>query len=81
MKFPGDEHVGLVGTTYLVDVGQDTGLSLGPAVYGAITGKRGGFFTFGGEAAWRTKLVGPLATELGLYVGGGGGAARRRAAA
>jgi hypothetical protein len=73
VKFPGDEHVGLVGTTYLVDVGQDTGLSLGPAVYGAITGKRGGFFTFGGEAAWRTRLVGPLATELGLYVGGGGG--------
>ena len=74
-KFPGDEHVGLVGTTYLVDVGPDTGISLGPAVYGAITGRRGGFFTFGGEAAWRTKLVGPLATELGLYVGGGGGAA------
>ncbi len=73
VKFPGDEHVGLVGTTYLVDVGQDTGLSLGPAVYGAITGKRGGFFTFGGEAAWRTKLIGPLATELGFYAGGGGG--------
>ncbi|MEO7115502.1 MAG: hypothetical protein ABIZ18_06560, partial [Caldimonas sp.] len=73
VKFPGDEHIGLVGTTYLVDVGQDTGLSLGPAVYGAITGRRGGFFTFGGEAAWRTKLIGPLATELGFYVGGGGG--------
>ena len=75
VKFPGDEHVGLVGTTYLVDVGSDTGLSLGPAVYGAITGRRGGFFTFGGEVAWRTKLVGPLATELGFYAGGGGGAA------
>ena len=72
-KFPGGEHVGLVGTTYLVDVGKDTGLSLGPAVYGAITGRRGGFFTFGGEAAWRTRLIGPLATEIGLYAGGGGG--------
>jgi len=75
VKFPGDESVGMVGTTYLVDVGKDIGFSLGPAVYGAITGKRGGFFTFGGEAAWRTKLIGPLATEIGLYAGGGGGAA------
>lgn len=72
-RFPGDEHVGLVGTTYLVDVGKDTGFSLGPAIYGAISGRRGGFFTFGGEAAWRTRLIGPLATEIGLYAGGGGG--------
>jgi hypothetical protein len=73
VKFPGDEKVGLLGTTYLVDVESVPGLSLGPAVYGAITGERGGFFTLGGEAAWRKRLVGPFGVELGMYAGGGGG--------
>ena len=74
IRFPGDEHVGLAGTTYLVDVPAVPGLAVGPAVYGAITGRRGGFFTIGGEAAWRRQLAGPLGVELGLYAGGGGGA-------
>jgi len=74
IRFPGDERVGLVGTSYLVDVPALSGLAVGPAVYGAITGRRGGFFTIGGEAAWRRQLVGPLGIELGLYAGGGGGA-------
>ena len=74
IKFPGDERVGLVGTSYLIDVDAVPGLSVGPSVYGAISGGRGGFFTFGGEAAWRRQLAGPLGLELGLYAGGGGGA-------
>ncbi|MEP7302127.1 MAG: hypothetical protein ABI699_11405, partial [Caldimonas sp.] len=49
------------------------GLSLGPAAYGAVSGNRGGFFTLGGEAAWRQRLFGPVGIELGLYLGGGGG--------
>ena len=53
VTFPGDEKVGFVGTSYLVDVPRLDGVSLGPAVYGAITGQRGGFFTIGGELAWR----------------------------
>jgi len=72
--FPGDEKVGLLGTTYLVDTAGVPGLAVGPAVYGAISGRRGGFFTIGGEAAWRQRLVGPVGVELGMYVGGGGGA-------
>jgi hypothetical protein len=71
--FPGDEKVGLLGTTYLVDTAGVPGLSIGPAVYGAISGQRGGFFTIGGEGAWRQRLMGPFGVELGLYVGGGGG--------
>ena len=74
IKFPGDERVGLVGTSYLIDVASIPGLSAGPAVYGAITGRRGGFFTLGGELAWRRQLAGPLGVEIGLYAGGGGGA-------
>ncbi len=67
------ERVGLVGASYLVDVGGLPGLSLGPAVYGAVSGNRGGFFSLGGEAAWRQRLVGPFGVELGFYAGGGGG--------
>jgi hypothetical protein len=74
VKFPGNENVGMLGTSYLVDVSRAHGISLGPAVYGAITGGRGGFFTIGGEAAWRQRLIGPFGVEVGMYAGGGGGA-------
>ena len=74
IQFPGEsQRVGLVGTTYLIDVGAASGLALGPAVYGAISGNHGGFFSLGGEVAWRHRLVGPVGVELGLYAGGGGG--------
>ena len=74
VRFAGDEQrTGLVGTSYLVDVGGVPGLSVGPALYGAITGDRGGFFSLGGEVAWRQRLLGPVGVELGVYAGGGGG--------
>jgi len=74
IRLPGSEHVGLLGTSYLVDVPSVEGLALGPAVYGGITGHRGGFFTLGGEVAWRRHIAGPVGVEVGLYAGGGGGA-------
>ena len=74
VRFADDsERVGLVGTSYLVDLGGVPGLSIGPAVYGAVSGERGGFFSLGGEAAWRHRILGPVGIELGAYVGGGGG--------
>ena len=79
IRFAGDgERVGLVGASYLVDIGGVPGLSLGPAVYGAVSGDRGGFFTLGGEAAWRQRVFGPVGVELGIYVGGGGGGGESR---
>ncbi len=66
-------RVGLVGTSYLVDFGDLPGLAIGPAVYGAASGGHGGFFTLGGELAWRKRIAGPVGVELGLYAGGGGG--------
>ncbi|HMN75752.1 MAG TPA: hypothetical protein PKC97_06780 [Burkholderiaceae bacterium] len=72
VKLPGDERMGLVGTSYLVELYE--GLCVGPAIYGAASGDRGGLFTFGVETALCIKLVGPLALEAGVYVGGGGGA-------
>ncbi len=73
ITLPGDEKLGLVGLSYLVQA--RPGLCLGPAVYGAASGQRGGFFTIGAEAALCTQLAGPLSLQAGLYVGGGGGAA------
>ena len=74
IRLPGESaRLGLVGTSYLVDVAGIEGLSLGPAVYGAVSGDHGGFFNLGGEVAWRRRLFGPLGVELGFYAGGGGG--------
>jgi hypothetical protein len=78
VRFPGDDRrVGLAGATYLVDIGSadgwTRGLSVGPGVYGAVTGRHGGFFALGGELAWRQRLAGPLGVELGAFAGGGGG--------
>jgi hypothetical protein len=70
---PGDEHLGLVGTSYLVGLGG--GVTFGPAAYGAISGRRGGLFTAGLEMAWQRRIAGPLTLDLGFYAGGGGGGA------
>ena len=67
------KRVGLVGTSYLIDVAELPGVAVGPAVYGAVSGSRGGFFALGGEAAWRHRLIGPVGTEIGVFAGGGGG--------
>lgn len=73
LKFPGNETLGLAGTSYLVDVGR--GFAFGPATFGGITGERGGLFTLGAELAYKQPLIGALRAEAGLYAGGGGGAA------
>jgi hypothetical protein len=73
ITLPGDEKMGLVGLSYLVQPTE--GLCVGPAVYGAASGQRGGFFTIGAEAALCTRVYGPLNVVAGLYAGGGGGAA------
>ncbi|HEX6363019.1 MAG TPA: hypothetical protein VFZ93_08685, partial [Albitalea sp.] len=73
IRLPGDESVGLLGTTYLIELGR--GFTAGPAAYGAVSGKRGGLFTVGAELGWRQRLAGPLELDLGVYAGGGGGGA------
>jgi len=72
ISLPGNESMGMLGTSYLIQVGLP-GLYLGPAAYGAISGQRGGFFTVGGEIAWRQHLISGLAMVAGIYGGGGGG--------
>ncbi len=72
ITLPGNESLGLYGTTYLVDLG-GSGFAVGPAAYGGITGQRGGFFTIGGELSYTQRLTERLRAEVGLYAGGGGG--------
>ena len=71
IKLPGNEPMGMLGTSFLIQITPN--LYLGPAAYGAVSGHRGGFFTGGGELAWRQKLLSKMELETGVYVGGGGG--------
>jgi hypothetical protein len=68
------ERLGLVGATLLFDI--DDGVwSAGPAVYGAASGQRGGFFVGGVQVERVWNLSRGLSATAGLYAGGGGGAA------
>jgi hypothetical protein len=71
INLPNDQFMGIIGTTYLIDIGH--GIYVGPAAYGAVTGKQGGFFTLGGELAWHYPLFSKLELQTGIYAGGGGG--------
>jgi hypothetical protein len=71
VKFPAGDKAGMIGVNYLLEVAPN--VYLGPAAYGTVTGRRGGFFTAGGEANWHWPLVSDLELVTGLYVGGGGG--------
>jgi hypothetical protein len=65
------EHMGAAELSYLFEAAPH--VWVGPAVYGAVTGDRGGFFVGGFEAAWRQPVSANWSVEAGLYAGGGGG--------
>ena len=73
IQLPQGEKLGLVGTSVLFQVGESWGF--GPAVYGAASGERGGFFVGGFELQYRAALAKNLSLATGLYAGGGGGGA------
>ena len=72
LRLPGDEGMGLMSANYLLEM--QPGWWLGPALYGAATGRRGGLFTWGAEGQRRWRLDEHWALAAGLYAGGGGGA-------
>ncbi len=72
LRLPGDEPLGLLSASYVVELAP--GWWVGPALYGAATGRRGGLFTWGAEGERRWHLVDRWELVTGLYVGGGGGA-------
>lgn len=73
LRLPADERMGLLGASYLIEL--KPGWWLGPALYGAATGRRGGLFTWGAEGQRRWHVNERWLAVAGLYVGGGGGAA------
>ena len=73
VHLPGGERMGLVGLTELLNVGGEWWV--GPGVYGAATGRRGGLFVPGVEGAWSHPFNDWLALDAGLFAGGGGGGA------
>ncbi|MBS1767563.1 MAG: hypothetical protein JST05_09210 [Acidobacteria bacterium] len=72
LRLPGDESMGLIGLSTTADFG---GFYLGPGLYGAARGQRGGLFTFGLEGGYRARPFPRMELEAGLFIGGGGGAA------
>lgn len=72
LQFPGDEPAGVLGSSYVLELAP--GWWLGPALYGAASGRRGGLFTWGAEGQRHWRLDGRWRVVTGLYVGGGGGA-------
>lgn len=62
--------MGMVGLHALRPVTPN--LRIGPSVFGATTGDRGGFFGWGISAAYRWRLD-AWSADAGLFVGGGGG--------
>ena len=73
LKVSPQESMGLAGLHYLFDLSPR--FSAGATVFGAVSGKRGGFFTGGLEVAFRQPVFNDLRAEAGLFVGGGGGGA------
>ncbi len=73
LKLPAGEKLGLLGTSYLLEL--RPGLCVGPGVYSAASGERGGLFVVGAEAALCLDLIGPLSLRAGVFIGGGGGGA------
>ena len=67
------ERMGLASTSLLFDI--DGSWRIGPAVYAAATGRRGGLFVGGVELQRRWDLGRGFSLATGLYAGGGGGAA------
>lgn len=71
LSLPGDEDMGLIGGNYLLHL--DDHLYGGIAAYGAVTGRRGGFFTGGVEVGARHELMRGWWLDAGIFAGGGGG--------
>ncbi len=68
---PGHEAMGLFKTGALFRL--NNYIKIGPEIYSAVTGKRGGFFTAGIEAKTQIELISRLRAYGGLYIGAGGG--------
>tara|TARA_R110001632_G_scaffold68401_7_gene160336 strand:+ start:8811 stop:10349 length:1539 start_codon:yes stop_codon:yes gene_type:complete len=66
-----EDHMGFTGIHYNLKFNNFyTGLGM----YGAVRGKRGGFFTLGVNAGYKSYISDKLFIDTGIHFGGGGGA-------
>jgi len=63
--------MGLLGGNYLFELNNNLYSGLG--IYGAVKGRRGGFFTGGLHTGWRNTIVSKYFIDINAFVGGGGG--------
>ena len=73
LRLPGGERLGLASSSLLFEVGPSWWL--GPAVFGAATGRRGGLFVGGVEGQRRWRWDDGVEAFASLALGGGGGGA------
>jgi hypothetical protein len=71
LELPGGEDMGFWGGQFLYET--TSGLLVGPAAYGAVTGDRGGFISLGAAADLNFPLTDSLSLSAGYFVGAGGG--------
>lgn len=66
-----EDHMGLTGIHYNLDFNN---FYTGIGFYGSVRGSRGGFFTLGVNAGFKSYLSEKLFLDTGFHIGGGGGA-------
>ncbi len=71
VSIPEEDDMGFLGGTFLYDVSD--WFAIGPGVYGAATGNRGGFITLGLAGEVKKNITDWLSITGGLFVGAGGG--------
>lgn len=71
LKLPDNESMGLMGGHYLFHLNHNVYSGLG--VYGAVKGRRGGFFTGGLDIGWRYTFFRNYFIDINGFAGGGGG--------
>lgn len=71
VSISGEKDMGFLGGTFLYDV--KDWFAIGPGVYGAATGNRGGFITLGMAGELKKNITDRLSITGGLFVGAGGG--------
>lgn len=69
---PMEPHKGLSGIHYNLSFDN---FYTGVGIYGSLRGARGGFFTLGVNAGYKSQLTDKLFLDTGIHFGGGGGAA------
>lgn len=67
-----EPNMGFMGIHYNLFLNKN--FYTGAGIYGAISGKRGGFFTLGVNAGFKKNITKKLYIDTGFHFGGGGGA-------